>query len=104
MVVSGIVLLIAWRPWSRSGAPIDGRWGGPLALGAGFCAIVPTIIGRMPKLWPSISPDCIFYVAILMTVVGLLDVLVRPPFLVRTVIVTVALTVGMVAVVRSQLL
>ncbi|HEY7090766.1 MAG TPA: hypothetical protein VH518_21900, partial [Tepidisphaeraceae bacterium] len=101
-IVSLVILTIAWRPWSRSSAA-DGRWGGPAALAAGYCCNVPRILGHFPRLSPVILPDCIFYVAILVAIFGVIDGLLRPPPWLRKLMAVPVLAAALLLVLLNQL-
>ena len=77
IVISIFVMLIAWRPWLRSGAVFRGQWGGAVAVGAGYLVAHVGIHG-----WPSFDPakaqHAAFWAALLGMVVGVASVSAKP--------------------------
>jgi hypothetical protein len=71
--VSLVILLISWQPWTAKNVP--GRWGGPIALAAGFVCMYKPINGTWPTLPPNGTTGWIFYIAIVAALFGLLDAL-----------------------------
>jgi hypothetical protein len=92
LVISLAVLLVGRRPWA-----------GPVAIAAGFCAIVPQILNRKPQPWPVSSPDCIFYIAIFVALVGVVDRLRSPPQWLRIVLAGPIVAAAMVVVLWRRL-
>jgi hypothetical protein len=96
-----IGLTIAGRPWRRA-RPADARtgprswaWGGAIGFGVGFVLSTYRIVGRWPAVtsrdgWlpfgPTTGQDWIPYLAILATVLGLIDAFRRPPLWARLLI------------------
>src|SRR5581483_11621872 len=76
-VVSAIILLASWRPWT--GSKVHGRWGAPVALAGGFVAVFSRITGTLPRFLPVSAPGCIFYIAIAVGLLGFIAALVKPP-------------------------
>ncbi|MBI3467177.1 MAG: hypothetical protein HY000_29545 [Planctomycetes bacterium] len=71
-IIAGVVLVIAWRPWRSQPTQTGGEWGGPLALGVGFAVAYLTLLGR-PPFPPIDSTDWLFFLALLLTVCGVVD-------------------------------
>jgi hypothetical protein len=74
LAISLIVMLMARRAWA-----------GPVALAAGFCGVMPTVLGRVPRLWPTASPDVVFYIAIFVALIAVAGVRLAPPWWLRSI-------------------
>jgi hypothetical protein len=102
--VALVAMLLAWRPWRRQpeanvvpsehvppdvlGDPAEvpppppsrnGVWGAPVGIGVGFLAAFALLEGRLPAWPPAESKHFLYYFAALLTVLALLDALVRWP-------------------------
>jgi hypothetical protein len=69
VLVAGLCLVAAWRPWRGRLAAGRGRWGGAAALGLGFAAGHVGLLG-----WPSLPPvdagHWTFFAALLAAALG----------------------------------
>ena len=72
------VLLASWRPWRRgTRVSTRGHWGGALGAGLAFTAGFALLDGRVPPWPPEESRQWLFYFAAALTVVALVDAVVR---------------------------
>lgn len=96
--VAGVVMAIAWRAWSRSGAPIaGGRWGGAAGFALAFLAGYVGILGR-PPLKPVESTHWLFYLVAVAGLAGVVHSLLpdRIPKIIRAIL-PVLITAALVA-------
>src|SRR5215831_2529790 len=70
-VISGMIFVLAWWVGRRRG-PGGGHWAGALALGGGFLAGAPAVLGR-PPVPPGESIDWLYYLTGAATLFGLFD-------------------------------
>src|SRR5687767_4334478 len=71
-----LFLVASWRPWKRRDvAVLHGHWGGPLAAGVAFLASYALLDGEVPRWPPAQARHCLFYLAIGLTIVGVIDAL-----------------------------
>lgn len=77
-LVAFAVLIVAWCPWRRKDSPPVGRWGGALALSAGYAVGHVALTGWQP-FPPTEVTHWLLYFALAAMAVGLLDALWREP-------------------------
>lgn len=80
-VFSGLLFVIAWRPWNRT-STADGRWAGPVTLGGAFVWAYWRLAGISGFPLQSQS-QWIVYAMIAAVGFGVVDALVRPPLWIR---------------------
>jgi hypothetical protein len=68
-----VVLLASWRPWRRTRPVLRGHWGAPLAAGAAFATAYGLLDGETPAWPPAQARHWLFFIAIGLTLLGLLD-------------------------------
>ncbi len=71
-VWTGVVLLIAWRPWRVQGLPPSGFWSGPVALAGSFLWAFLGASGP-PQFPPIQVTDWLPFIAVVAAVIGLAD-------------------------------
>jgi hypothetical protein len=77
-VLCCIAMLMAWRPWQRSGAARMGLWGGPLGLGLGYLSAQLAVVGWPP--FPAVeSTQWLFHLVVAATILGVLFSFWRAP-------------------------
>jgi hypothetical protein len=87
--LSAFILLIAWRPWKRTGAA-PALWGGAVASGLAFVTTFAVLQGPRHVLVPGSAILWLFYIGLGFTLLGVIDALVRFPRVMRGVAVFVA--------------
>jgi hypothetical protein len=101
--VTAGLLLVAWRAWHRQRSARESRSrGGPLAVGAGFGAGYLALFG-----WPGVPPgdivDWLFFLAVPLAAVGLVDSLLRMPLAGRVVLIALAVPAALLLLARPLL-
>ena len=77
-VLALAVLLASWRPWRRGdSAATRGHWGGGLGTGLAFLAAFALLDGAVPAWPPAEARHWLFYFAAALTVLALVDSVVR---------------------------
>lgn len=84
-VLVGLAILLAWRPWNRR-ATADARWIFAPIVGIGFCIAYRNF--ELKLGWPPGANVLflLFYFAVLVGVLGLLDSLFKPPLWLRALV------------------
>ncbi len=84
-VLATVILLVAWRPWRRTGrAP--SRWGGPLAAGMTFAGTFALLQGPLHVLRPGSATMWLFYLDLGFMLLGLADSILQLPHVVRGIV------------------
>jgi hypothetical protein len=81
-----LILLVAWRPWRHNGW-LPGFWGGPLAVGASFDTTFAALQGPGHVIRASSAIMWLFYIAVVFTLLALVDARSQLPRVVRGILV-----------------
>ena len=93
LLLSTLILLLAWRPWRRKDSR-PARWGGPLAVGASFATTFAALQGVRHAVRASSAIMWLFYVGLGFTLLALIDAPLGTATMGAGILVFVASTAG----------